>query len=171
MEILVKPHSHVSVITNSSTVIYTQFHDSAVTETYELINEVLKVAGSDKKAEDLFDVSVHPDMDRVHDYLGDLDGDDMEDIANNEELLSILREYCNYRTKYNAAEIKWEVFSKWEDDVLIPILEKDGNWKLFIDDETNMDTYLKIVSKDESKSTKDLGKLISNMFSCEDGYE
>lgn len=53
-QIRIQLHSFVDVITNSSTVIYCQCNDKAVDSTKEMINEFLKVAGSDKTADDLF---------------------------------------------------------------------------------------------------------------------
>jgi hypothetical protein len=46
-------HSSVDVITNSSTVIYT--YQNSTEEAKALIDEVLRLAGIDEKAEDLFD--------------------------------------------------------------------------------------------------------------------
>ncbi len=57
-EIRIPVHSIIDVITNSSTEIYTYAKDSAKEFAYEALNEILKIAGSDKKAEDLFDVSI-----------------------------------------------------------------------------------------------------------------
>ena len=52
-----KMHSMVDVITNSSTVIYT-YQDGCLNPAKELINEVLKLEGSDKNADDLFEFEV-----------------------------------------------------------------------------------------------------------------
>ena len=41
-------HSFVDVITNSSTVIYTYAGDNSVKICHEAVNEILKVAGSEK---------------------------------------------------------------------------------------------------------------------------
>ena len=49
----IKFHSFVDVITNSSTVIYT-YQSGAIEPVKEVINEMLKLQGIDKKADDLF---------------------------------------------------------------------------------------------------------------------
>lgn len=50
----IKVHSLIDVITNSSTEIFTMMNDGAIDGAYELLDEVLKVAGSKKKARGLF---------------------------------------------------------------------------------------------------------------------
>ena len=55
---VIKIHSLVDVITNSSTVIFTWASGNSEAMVLELIDEVLAVAGSDKKAKDLYDVKV-----------------------------------------------------------------------------------------------------------------
>ena len=57
-EIVIRLHSVVDIITNSSTVIYTGVTDAAVDAVKGIINEVLWQIDSDKCAEDLFDIHV-----------------------------------------------------------------------------------------------------------------
>lgn len=56
MEIRINVHSFVDVITNSSTEIYMNPSGSAKKMMYNLINTFIAEAGSDKKAEDLYDI-------------------------------------------------------------------------------------------------------------------
>ena len=56
--IRIKPHSVVDIITNSSTMIYTQATPSAIKVIKEIINTILKDAGSDKTVDDLYDVEI-----------------------------------------------------------------------------------------------------------------
>ena len=51
-------HSVVDLITNSSTVIYTQASNNAIKTAKEIINLVLKEAGTGQDADDLFDFRV-----------------------------------------------------------------------------------------------------------------
>jgi hypothetical protein len=62
-------HSVVDVITNSSTVIYTQASVAAATVAKDIINELLTIIGSDKKAEDLFDIEVVPMWEDSYDFF------------------------------------------------------------------------------------------------------
>ena len=63
--ILVSVHSVVDIITNSSTTIYTGATDGAVELVTTIINETLRQAGSDKRADDLYEIKVvkEPDDD------------------------------------------------------------------------------------------------------------
>lgn len=49
-------HSFVDLITNSSTVIFTQATDKTIKSFHELVNEYLKLANSTKTSEDIFRV-------------------------------------------------------------------------------------------------------------------
>lgn len=61
--IVIKVHSFVDVITNSSTVIYVQSTESTVKTAKELIEKLLKVAGVTKSVDELFDVYIeHSDL-------------------------------------------------------------------------------------------------------------
>ena len=55
---IIRPHSIVDIITNSSTVIYTGVTDNAVEAVKGIINDVLQSVGSDKTADDLYDIDV-----------------------------------------------------------------------------------------------------------------
>jgi len=57
-ELRLKIHSVVDVITNSSTVIYTEASESAIETAKSIIDDILKVAGSGKTADDLFTFEV-----------------------------------------------------------------------------------------------------------------
>jgi hypothetical protein len=51
-------HSIIDVITNSSTEIYTSVDNSSINGAHAMINEILKVAGSEFKSKDLFDIQI-----------------------------------------------------------------------------------------------------------------
>jgi hypothetical protein len=52
-------HSVVDVITNSSTQIYVQFNESALTTVKELIDNLLSIGGSILKSDDLFEFEIY----------------------------------------------------------------------------------------------------------------
>ena len=57
MRITVPIHSMVDVITNSSSVIYTEAKENSVELAKEIFNSILKAGGSEATADDLFDFS------------------------------------------------------------------------------------------------------------------
>lgn len=69
--IIMKIHSIVDVITNSSTVIYTYQEDS-IEPAKELVNEMLKLSGiTDKIADDIFCFNVLYNLEVLHDLYHD----------------------------------------------------------------------------------------------------
>jgi len=98
-------HSIVDVITNSSTVIYTEATRNAVELSKTLINRVLSVAGSDKTADDLFDISVRVYPDDLHSYIryNLSDHDAMPDEDTMRKALSL----SDYRSRLDAIRA-WE---------------------------------------------------------------
>ena len=66
-----KVHSVVSLITNSSTELYT-FYDGCIEPLKELIDEFLKLSGVDKKCDDLFVINVFlNDFDDYGEFIPD----------------------------------------------------------------------------------------------------
>jgi hypothetical protein len=57
-QLIIPLHSVVDVITNSSTVIYTGTQESAKSAMRSIINHILKQAGSDQEALDLYNIEV-----------------------------------------------------------------------------------------------------------------
>jgi len=57
MQITIKIHSIVDLITNSSTEIFTSVRQSAITEIKHLVNSLLHYAKSEETADDLFEFS------------------------------------------------------------------------------------------------------------------
>lgn len=71
MQHIFRIHSVVDVITNSSTVIYTQATESTIKAFKDLTNALLKIAGSDANADDLFEFSLEPEMHVIIDRMMD----------------------------------------------------------------------------------------------------
>ncbi len=61
-EVKIRIHSFIDVITNSSTEIYVRADESTVGAVKELVDVLLAAAGSDKKADDLFDFKLVRDV-------------------------------------------------------------------------------------------------------------
>jgi hypothetical protein len=169
-EIKLSLHSIIDVITNSSTEIYTFTNSSAIEKSYELLNEILKIADSDKKAEDLFEIYIIPnDWDNIINYFNKYYEDEFEKCDNLQELKILLDEQDKIE--------EYKERSKFEKEKIIPFLKKDDNWKIIfnkiVDDGDNFyqrETSLIIVAKDELKSTENIINLFWNLFSQEASY-
>jgi len=116
-------HSVVDVITNSSTVIYVQATDSTIKLAKELIDSILKVANSDKTADDLFEFSIEPGEgwldDRIDEYMEEHEiefegeyGSDKYKRQHDEIAKKIIEEHDDGDTKY-------EDYNGWYDNRLI----------------------------------------------------
>ena len=66
--LIIPVHSFVDVITNSSSEIFISADDGTVKAVKELINNLLKGVGSDKTADDLFDIVVGIEVDNPTPY-------------------------------------------------------------------------------------------------------
>lgn len=67
-KLVIKVHSIVDVITNSSTVIYTQADEGTIKSVKELINALLAIGKSELTADDLFEFSLDDDEESHSDY-------------------------------------------------------------------------------------------------------
>lgn len=99
--------SYIDLITNSSTSVF-QWANS-VSGVKEIINAVLKSAGSDLTCDDLFDITVHYNVDLgdALDYYHDLaDGIIQENSDEHPVLKQLLEDYddCNNPTKLQELE-------------------------------------------------------------------
>lgn len=150
-------HSFVDIITNSSTEIYTYATNEE--NAYKLINEILKIAGSEKKAEDLFNVSIVPkDWDTIIDYAED---DGFEDEIINNEFNDLLVERSKvYEEKGREGQ------NKFDEEQIIPFLIKNERWKEVWNEEYN-GTSMLIEPKDKSKSDNDIWSMIFDLFDQE----
>ena len=145
--IKIKLHSTVDIITNSSTVIYT-YQDGSLAPVKELIDEMLKISGSELKADDCFYFGVF--LDDTYEYLED-----------NSE----------------APELSKEEFSALKLSMLKGEIEKP-KWMINVEDSENWNCYqkstaLEILPKDE-KYSELANKLLNYLNStsheaCQDG--
>ena len=69
-------HSFIDVITNSSTETYIKAHSKAQETVIEVMDKILKQAGSDKKTEDIYDIEiVGPEI-----YVDDYSAEELEEM-------------------------------------------------------------------------------------------
>jgi hypothetical protein len=89
MRLVIRPHSVVDIITNSSTVIYTWAAANAVEMVEDLINEVLSnVTNMTLRADDFYDIEV-----RVTDNAMESVVDRLLDDGEDEEIAALYEEY------------------------------------------------------------------------------
>ena len=73
----VRLHSMTDLITNSSTVIYT-YSDASLDACRNMIDEIFRVSGVDKKCDDVFSLSVAlENNDRYHDAAAEMEQEDL----------------------------------------------------------------------------------------------
>lgn len=141
-------HSQVSLITNSSTVIYTYQGKGAGVE---LINEILSLMGEDKKAEDIFHIGLFCDDNAYIDYVTDEMDEAPEGFPENYEGRG--KWFEDLQRQVLTGEIKEP---EWFSDA-----EGHSGWSGY-----DPPTYLTIEAKDEKY--KELGeKLISFLNSSD----
>jgi hypothetical protein len=120
-EIRVKIHSIIDVITNSSTEIFQYVSEGAKDKAIELIDKILETAGSDKKAVDLFDISVGYSEDTIEDILSNYRDRFEEDADEEDGVYSKLLElFPDFKEKYlNASYPEYRIYKK---ETLVPAL-------------------------------------------------
>lgn len=133
--IKIKIHSTVDLITNSSTVIFT-YSEGAIKEVKEVIDEVLKLQGIDKRADDLFYIDTF--LDKTCNYKK------QEDFPENGDIDEIINDVLIGKIDR----------PKWMNDA-----EEDESWNGY-----RGDTMLYIKPK-ESKYEGLAQKLISFLYS------
>jgi len=164
--IKIKIHSIIDVITNSSTVVYVQTHDNTIKYTKELINTLLKITGSDKKVEDLFDFYFDVDRDSEieklsENYINDIDSNDI-----NEDLIKAFKKIDNKLTGKKLQEMEYDDFEK----VANKLLDKIAGGKIKPYDGYGLsynewdEKELIIKQKNNNKLTINLTQQIKNIF-------
>ena len=126
MQFRIPVHSIVDVITNSSSVIYTEAHNNSISIAKKIIDSVLTAAGSTKTADDLFDFSVTVYPTDLFQYLDDKiacaeddeDGEDAEFVARIPDLDTLKKalDYDNFKNKkgnYDYAK-RSQALNEWK---------------------------------------------------------
>lgn len=100
-----KPHSFVDIITNSSTVIYSTVNESAERNIREAVNSILKIAGSNKEFDDIFEVSVEFESWYISNIKYEWDSMD----ENMKEAYKNFENYCNARIREDRKEGDYKI--------------------------------------------------------------
>ena len=159
-------HSIIDIITNSSTEIFTYCGDSSITGAYELLNEVLKVAGSDKRAEDLFDIEFKYEeeiitesfLEAVEDCPEDFDEDIQKILKEKDKILTIESINDRYKKLY-----EYYLNTVWPYIVEHDLIEQYNQNYNGLD----YSTKIKITAKDISKSDMDIFEKFFSLFDQE----
>ena len=149
-------HSISDVITNSSEVIYIATCDKGVSYLKELMNKLLKMGGSDKTADDLFEFKIEPDeyfYERAWDRLCD-----------NEEIdEKTLKKYDDY-----LSEKKYKEADEFMKMTLKDMLDQD---KIKVEDYEDDYGYprnnLILIPKDINQQVIDMTKEMQAIFNIE----
>jgi len=156
MIIKIPYHSFIDVITNSSTEIYVSADKQSIEMAKEFIDGLLKIAGSDKTFDDLFEAKVEIGYacDYWDDYkeyiLDELNVKWLDDDDN--EIKEVVDEY--YKKLENSDPEIIEVFSKMVED----------------DCERFMDSTIVLTTKNDDKETIDLASKFRSIFSIDSQY-
>jgi len=145
-EVVLKIHSMVDVITNSSSVTYVTARDNSISKIKELVNNLLVFSESDKKADDLFDFKLSIDEERLEELRKD--------------------RLCDDYGWEEAEDIYEEIQSKKR--------EEPEWWDTCYEDKENIDTYIRVTAKVNDKNVEQCAKILSSLnelFSYESSYD
>ena len=128
-----KFHSMVDVITNSSTVIFT--YQDSVKEAKDLVNEMLKISGIDKTADDVFYYGVF--LDNYDRYIESEETDFFDDLGYEERLkkceelvIQVMKGEIEKPEWMKEAEID-QYGDSWDPDRELHLFPKDDKYKDF----------------------------------------
>lgn len=166
MKIFIPIHSVVDVITNSSSVIYTDLKANSVELMKALINDVLAAAGSDKTAEDLFtfELTYRPeDLDYwVEEYQSEADEDSQLDIP--ADLQAAMDATGGTYTERRKEIARLTIAHS---DLFQPIWDKLGQDNYY-ESYPRITRYMKVETRDGTEI--DLAGRVLSMFDIEGGY-
>lgn len=132
-------HSVIDLITNSSTEIFV-YSENSLKPAKELINEILKLQGSDKTCDDVFDLKITMDDYQIKNLIeyGELD----EDVQ-----LELQKDITKHVVEIqNGEKPEWFVENKWHVETYLEITVKD---KKYADLATKLKTFLYSTNHDE----------------------
>lgn len=91
---MIRVHSSVALITNSSTTIYSSATQNTIKQIRDFVDAVLRLAGSDKKCDELFTMTLVPSGETIDHEAGSLqygyNGMDWEDIEDELNIVGFL---------------------------------------------------------------------------------
>ena len=146
-------HSVLDVITNSSTSVYVGCHSNTIKFATEMINDLLKAAGSEKSADDVFEFKINVDYDNESDRIYD----NLEEYYSEEEL-----EGKDFTAKGELARIVFDKMCSGE-------IEQHSGWGESYGgfDDRN----LIITSKTDDTFTMNLASKVESIFSIDGSYD
>ena len=148
-------HSLIDLITNSSTEIFVDCKAS-VQPAKDLLQELLKLQGSDKNVDEVFEVTLEENGHNIESYIEYYLEDD-----NEETFLRLKEEY-----KFNDSTLEYKDRQKELDR----LVEDYKAGKVEIDiDSYHVQKYLKVISKDEKYNH--LLELLDKFLHSPDHYE
>lgn len=152
-----KVHSVVDVITNSSTVIYTQATEATVKSFRNLINAILDIAGSTVRADDLFIFRLVPDMYTLREAM----------VDNSDEF--------GYDTEwYNSLSNDYSKKSKALEDKAIEIITENPSISWYTDlmkkGECNINLVV-IAKDDKSEAAAKIMSALVDTIHAEESYD
>jgi len=164
MEMRISVHSIIDVITNSSTTVFVTVSKRSVQLMFDLIDEILKIAGSDKKAEDLFKVEIDRDWYEITErFLEDYS----EEYSKLEEI-AIMKgiDAATAPMGYSEAE-------KYTYNTLIPFLKEKDRYEKYNTNHLGYANASSLIVKaiNTDKSTIDIWEKIMDIFNVEGYYE
>jgi hypothetical protein len=158
---IVKFHSVIDLITNSSTVVYT-YSGASAQACREMIDEIFNTLNVDKKCDDVFSLSVLADQDVYEDWRDSHENDeDEEDLDDEDEDEELEDEEDDEPEDEDEDDI-----SKLMDDIMYGRVEKPS-WMTDAEEEESDDgltpeTTLHIVAKDPE--FENLAKLVTEFL-------
>jgi hypothetical protein len=162
----IKLHSVSGPAMNSSGTVYFTATGNFVENGFEAINAILKVAGSDKKAEDLFVISSHPDFDAIMDNFDDFFryGFNLDDFEIDEKI--VFAKLLDLRGQLDG--VKHKKRENFFERKIWPVIEENKDVvSLHIQLETDSET---ITIRAKNDSGIEIFSLIKSMFETEMGH-
>ena len=150
------------IITNSSSVVYTQANN--VGRLYELIDAILKLIGSDKKAKDMFDIVIIPSStDWIAEELSVEVVLEKSFRAHAEKIGRTLEEMLGCEVK-DLEDIKWQEGDKILEKFVIELAKTGYEFELEEDHDSSYVVYLK-----DGQPTA-IGSLVEGLFESHEYY-
>lgn len=152
MEIKIKVHSFIDVITNSSTEIYVSADQGTIKAIKALIDNILKLGNSTLKADDLFTFEIYCEREREY-YIGLLADNYMSD-----------EQYQEYK------QIGYSVVENLVKE--IEALDKKPEWWKSFEDKYDYDDFydseMIVKAKDDNPDAEAAAKVLSSLTSLFD---
>jgi len=132
-------HSVIDLITNSSTEIFINCKDS-IEPTKELLNEFLKLIGSDKTCDEVFEISTEYDDDNIENFLEYWCEYDDEELYKElgfgmikyDERLKVIKDFIKGIKEGRKEKPKW-FDDGWHVQVHLVIKAKDEKYEKFVE--------------------------------------